>query len=111
MNIFKTCKENKALKKQNEDLKLQIEALNNFKDSFKAFYNGVNSFKIVQSTREAVNLKAVATHEVGMPTEYIKDVIARDLVRQIKPFIEYDITEDFTRDGLHCISGTISINK
>jgi hypothetical protein len=98
-NIFKTFKENKTLLEENHTLKVQIEALNEFKKIFDDYYHSISSHKIIEKKYDNAIVLGGAfmfdnIDEMYCSANYCKKRVIDEIVKQLEPYIEFDLVDN-----------------
>lgn len=114
-NIFKTFKENKSLLEENKILKAQNEALMQFKESFDSYYRTISGVKFIPvSYDNQVILNSVLTLDeeyMHCPISICKERIADNLSKQLLPFIEFDLIDNYAYRSRDLIGKLIILTK
>lgn len=96
-------KEYKRLKKENEQLKTDIECLNSqiknmmdFSNSFREFYDEIKKpvFYVGSKGVQTVTQTYTLNPYDNAPVEYIKGNMIRDLAKAVTNYIDFDIMND-----------------
>lgn len=104
-NIFKVFKENKKLSEENKLLKLQNDALTEFRKSFDNYYADISGVKVITKNydKQIVLSGTFSLDRDGMyyPSDMLKEDIARKISKQLVPLMEFDVIDneiDMTKD-------------
>lgn len=97
-NIFKIFKENKKLSEENKLLKVQNDALTEFRKSFDNYYNDISGVRVIirNYDKKMVLSGTFSLDRDGMycPIDACKEDIVRKISRQLLPFIEFDVVDN-----------------
>lgn len=112
-NIFKAFKENKTLSEENHTLKVQIEALNEFKKNFDDYYHSISSHRIIEKKYDKTIVLGGAfmfdnIDDMNCSADYCKKRVINEIVKQLEPYIEFDLVDNKTY-GTKTLKGQLTV--
>lgn len=113
-DIFKTLKENRMLRKENEVLKIKYDTLSDFKKNFDTYYRELTGFKVItREHNDVLRMKSTCVIDksnIHIPINILKQELATNLCDQLLPIISFDILDNKAR-GAKELVGMLSVIK